>query len=288
LTAGNGSIHGQSIQMKALRLALVQMKVEGGAKERNLERAEARVAEAASQGAQIALLPEVMDLAWTHPAALDQAEAIPEGSVCQRLMKTAAAHQIAVCAGLTEKAGDAVFNSAVLIDSRGQLLIRHRKLHELDIGHDLYSQGDRLNAASTEFGTIGLLICADALADHQVLLRSLGYMGAGLILSPCAWAVPPGHDQSQTPYGDIWRAPYRTVAREFRLWIAGVSNVGLMTAGPWKGWNCIGCSLVVDPQGNEVLQGPYGAEADTVLYVDIKTVPRPARGMNWHKLWHRS
>jgi predicted amidohydrolase len=270
---------------RAWRLALIQMRVVGGELDRNLERAEARLIEAANHGAQVALLPEVLDWGWTHSAARDGAMAIPEGAACQRLMKAAAAHGITICAGLTELAGETVYNSAVLIDSEGRLLIRHRKLNELDIAHHLYSQGDRLNVASTEFGTIGVLICADAFAEHQVLLRSLGYMGADIILSPSAWAVPPDHDNVKTPYGDVWRVPYRTVAREFNIWVAGVSNVGSLTAGAWEGWNCIGCSLVFNPEGNEILQGPYGPDADTILYVDIKTVPRPARGTDWQKSW---
>jgi len=269
------------------KLAVVQMTVEGGEKTRNLERAVARIREAASQGARLALLPEAMDLGWTHPSALTEAEAIPDGSVCRRLMAAAAENAIFVCAGITEREGDRVYNAAVIIDSRGNLLIRHRKLNELDIGHDVYSPGDRLNVCHTELGTLGLLICADATAAHQSLLRALGYMGADIILSPSAWAMPPEHDNAREPYGDTWRGPYRTVAREFQLWVVGASNVGWLTAGAWKGWKCIGCSLVIDPEGREVLQGPYGDGADTILYVDVQTRPRPAWGTKWQELWAR-
>jgi len=270
---------------RSFKLALVQMLVEGGEKEKNLDRAEVRIREAAGHGAAIVLLPEAMDLGWTHPSAASQAEPIPDGSTCRRLMKAAAQNRVYVCAGVTEKDGGTVYNSAVLIDSKGHLLIRHRKLNELDIGHDLYAQGDRLNVCRTEYGTIGLLICADATAAHYTLLRALGYMGADIIVSPSAWAVPPDHDNVQTPYGDTWRRPYETVSREFAIWIAGVSNVGKLTAGPWKDWNCIGCSLLFDAEGKEVVQGPYGADADTILYVDVKTMQRPARGTDWDKRW---
>jgi hypothetical protein len=41
---------------------------------------------------------------------------------------------------------------------------------------------------------------------------------------------------------------------------------------------------VMDPEGNEVLQAPYGAAADTILYVDVRTVPRPGRGTDWDRL----
>jgi hypothetical protein len=63
------------------------------------------------------------------------------------------------------------------------------------------------------------------------------------------------------------------VAREFKLWVAGVGNVGRLEEGPWKGWDCIGCSLVMNPEGKEVLQGPCAVSADTILYVDVRTVP---------------
>ena len=269
---------------RSFKLAMVQMLVEGGRREDNLTRAEARIREASLNGAHVALLPELCDLGWTHPSARELAEPIPDGMASRRLMRAAAENRIYLCAGLTERDGDRIYNSAVLVSPRGELLLKHRKINELDIAHDLYAQGDRLNVVPTEYGTIGVLICADATARHNTLLRSLGYMGADVILSPSAWAVPPDHDNVETPYGETWRAPYRTVAREFKLWIAGVSNVGPLEEGPWKGWHCIGCSLAFDPEGTEVLQGPYGVAADAILYVDVRTVPRPGRGTDWHRL----
>jgi predicted amidohydrolase len=75
------------------------------------------------------------------------------------------------------------------------------------------------------------------------------------------------------------------VARDFRLWIVGVSNVGWLTGGPWQGRRCIGCSLVVDPNGVAVVRGPYGADAESLLYADIQVEPRPVRGDAWEDYW---
>lgn len=266
---------------QSFKIALVQMLVSGGEKEQNLRRAESAINEAAVQGAALVLLPETLDLGWTHPSAKDQAEAIPGGEPFMRLSSAARQHAVFVCAGLTEQDQDQVFNTAVLIDDSGQLLLKHRKLNELDIGHEYYCQGDRLNVAHTPFGTIGVMICADGFARGQVLSRALCYMGADIILSPSAWARPATHDNLADPYGPVWRDAYFPVAREFSVWFASASCVGPMTAGPWSGRNCIGCSMVVDAQGREVLQGPYGPSASTILYADIRLTSRPARGTLW-------
>jgi predicted amidohydrolase len=114
-----------------------------------------------------------------------------------------------------------------------------------------------------------LLICADAFAPGQVVSRTLGTMGAQVILSPCAWAVPADHDNKREPYGGLWRDNYGPVACDFHLWIAGVSNVGRLNAGPWSGRYCIGSSLLVGPEGVPVVTGPYGVDADTILYAQL-------------------
>ena len=267
---------------------MVQMRVDGGEPEANLARAEARLAEAKSQGADLVLLPEALDLGWTHPSARARAAAIPGGGPCRRLREAARAHGLFVCAGLTERAGDRVFNAAVLIDPEGEVLLHHRKLNELAIGHDCYDQGDRLAVADTPFGRLGLMICADAFARGQVVARTLGLMGAQVILSPCAWAVPAGHDPGREPYGELWRDNYGPVARDFRLWIAGASNVGPITGGPWQGRKCIGCSLLVGPDGRPVIEGPYGAEAEALLMAGVTPQPRPTRGDGWERVWREN
>jgi len=270
-----------------VKLALVQMNVVGGELDLNLRHAAERITEAANKGAHLALLPEVMDLGWTHPSAKTMAYPVPGGKTFQHLAAAARQNQIYVVAGIIEKNGDKTYNAAVLIGPDGKLMLKHRKLNELDIAHDLYDTGDRLNVCHTELGTIGLMVCADAGAKEFAVQRSLGYMGADMILSPSSWAVVADHDNENEPYGDTWRNNYVQVAREFQMWIVGVSNVGWLTAGPWKGWKCIGCSLVIDPDGNEVLQAPYGADADTIIYLDAELRERPARGTNWNEYWEK-
>ena len=244
-----------------MRIALAQMSVEPGHKQANLARAEHWIARAAAQKADIVLLPEALSLGWTHPSAREEADEIPGGESCARLQRAARQHGVFICAGVVERAGDVLFNAAVLLAPAGDLLIHHRKIFELDIAHDLYARGDRLSVAETKFGRLGVMICADGFAPGQSISRALALMGARTILSPCAWAVPADHDNAREPYGRLWLDNYGPVARDFAMTIAGVSNVGPITAGPWQGRKCIGNSLVIGPDGKERARGPYGAEA---------------------------
>ena len=269
----------------AFKLALAQMLVEGGQPQENLYRAEARIQEAAQNGAQLVLLPEALDLGWTHPMGREKAAPIPMGNPCKRLSEKAKENQVYVCAGLTEREGEAVFNAAVLIDPQGKVLLKHRKLNELAMGHQVYDQGDRLGVVHTPLGTLGLMICADGYVNDQVITRTLGYMGAQVVLAPSAWAVPPDFNPTLMPYGNEWRESLSPVAKNFSLYIAAVSNVGTLTWGPWAGHPCIGNSLVFGPTGKEILTGSYGEKADEILYTEVAPLNRPARGCTWNDHW---
>jgi predicted amidohydrolase len=121
------------------------------------------------------------------------------------------------------------------------------------------------------------MICADGFAPGQVVSRSLGLMGAQIILSPCAWAVPPDHDNVKEHYGELWLDNYGPDAREFKMWIAATSNVGVISQGEWSGHKCIGCSLVMNPEGTPALRGPYGVDAAALLIVEVGLKSPPFR-----------
>ncbi len=271
----------------SFKLAVAQMRVVGGALDANLEHAAEMITEAAGYGAQLVLLPEAMDLGWTDPSASFLAQPVPRGKSSKLLCNLAKEYQIYICSGLTEKAGERVYNSAVLINPLGEVILLHRKINELDIGHAYYGLGNSLQVVPTELGNIGLIICADASTGNREILRTLSYMGADVILSPSSWAMPADHNNIDNPYGGMWRDAYKPVAKDFRVWIASCSNVGWMTGGPWEGAKGIGCSMVIAPGGKEVLSAPYGEDADTIMYVDIKPEPRPGQGTTWHDFWKK-
>jgi predicted amidohydrolase len=263
-----------------LKIGMAQILVEGGRPESNLARAVTRIQEAAELGCKFVVLPECMDLGWTHPSARELAQPIP-GSHFQILSDAAIANEIYVVAGLVERDGERFFNSAILISSSGELLSLHRKINELSIAHDLYSIGDRLTVADTEFGKVAVNICADNFGSSQAISHVQARMGARLVLSPSAWAVDADHDNEKNPYGQLWRDSYTELSRLYDLAIIGVSNVGWLDAGPWSGRKVIGCSLAVGPGGEIVAQGPYGDNAEALVVVEVQIEQPPATGANF-------
>ncbi|MBI2192709.1 MAG: carbon-nitrogen hydrolase family protein [Planctomycetes bacterium] len=259
------------------KLGMAQILVEGGQPGSNLARAAGRVSEAAAAGCRLVVLPECLNLGWTHPSAGWLAEPIP-GPHSDVLAAAARQCRVYVVAGLVERAGDRRFNAAVLISPDGRLLLHHRKINELDIALGLYSVGDRLGVTETELGTLGIDICADNFSSSLAIGHVLVRMGAQVLLSPSAWAVDADHDNTHQPYGKLWRDAYTELARLYDVTVVGVSNVGWLTEGPWRGRKVIGCSLAIGPGGRVLAEGPYGDNAEALVVVEVQTLPRIARG----------
>jgi len=259
-----------SSQSATVRIAMAQVLVVCGEREANLARARRMIERAADEHAGIVVLPECLDLGWTWPGARTEAQPIP-GPASQVLADAARRCSIHVVAGLSERAGERVYNAAVLLAPTGEILLRHRKINELDIARDLYATGESLAVASTAFGVVGIAICADNFPESLCLGRALAQMGARLLLSPCAWAVDADHDNAAEPYGDLWLGAYSTLTRKHELTVVGVSNVGWLTGGPWKGRKCIGCSIAMGPGGVLLAKAPYGEDAEALVVVDAPT-----------------
>jgi len=258
-------------------IGMGQMLVKGGAVRENLDRAVVMIDQAARKGCRLVLLPECLDCGWTFPESPRLAEPIP-GSYSDVLAKAAKANDIYVVAGLTERDGRDTYNSAVLISPDMGIVLKHRKINELTIAHDIYSIGDRLGVIHTPLGTIGVNICADNFPDSLVLGHSLARMGAQIILSPSAWAVDADHDNQKNPYGGGWRRSFTELATLYDMTVISVSNVGRIIAGVWKGRKCIGCSMAVGPGGKPLADCPYGETAEYLGIAKVELTPRKAKG----------
>jgi len=262
------------------RLAMGQMLVEGGRLEENLKRAEGMVSKASQDKCQMIILPECSDLGWTHPSARELAREIP-GQTSDRLCQAARRNNVTVVAGLTEREGSRIYNSAILIDQSGKILLKYRKINVLKIEQDIYSVGNILSVAETRFGTIGVNICADNFGNSIAIGHVQARMGAHFIFSPSAWAVDADHDNTKHPYGEEWARSYSELSKLYQIAIVGVSNVGWIEAGPWKGRKVIGCSLAIGPDGKVLAKGSYGPDAEALISLTLQARFRDVRGTDY-------
>ncbi len=76
------------MQRTSLKVALGQLRVDGGQPEVNLKRALDMITEAGNRGCDIIVLPECLDLGWTDASAHDLAQPIP-GEYSEQLCEAA-------------------------------------------------------------------------------------------------------------------------------------------------------------------------------------------------------
>ena len=230
--------------------------------------------QAKERGAVCAVLPECCDIGWAAPDALLLAQPIP-GKISDFFCMEAEKYGLWIAAGITEREDGLIYNTAVLISDTGRLIGKHRKINILSDVEDMYSAGDRLMVYDTPFGKAGMTICADNAAGSLVLGESLARMGAGIILSPCSWAVRP--EELGRPYGDTWLKPYGLLSELYGTAVVGVSNVGRVTAGKWKDYRCIGNSIAVSSGGDAAVLS-YGEYAEEIGLFDYHPKPAPILG----------
>lgn len=268
------------------KIGMAQIRVEGGDPNANLARAVEFVAKAALAGCEAVVLPECMDLGWTDPTARELAEPIP-GTRTELLAESAREHGIYVVSGLVERDGADLYNAAVMIDPQGEIVLRHRKIVEVGDGADLYSTGSELAVAKTPMGVVGIPICADNLEPKLGIGSALGLMGAELLLSPSAWAVPVDFDQEATPYGMEWVYSYGRLAREHGLATVGVTYVGrLQGDGDWSGRPVIGRSLAMGANGQIAAWAEFGEDAEELLIAEVPVQRRgPVRRRQSRRGW---
>ena len=261
---------------RPIRIGMGQLLVEGGEPERNLKRAVEMIAQAAAKKCDIVLLPECLDLAWTHPSAKTEAMPIP-GPYSDILCEQAKKYNVFICAGLTEKFQDKVYNCAVLINECGEIILKYHKINLLVVEHEYYSIGQSLSAVDTKFGTIGVNICADNYKDGLVIGHTLARMGPQIILSPSSWTVDYSFVETDDPYGEKWIRPYYTLAKYYDLVIVGTTSVGVIVGGPYEGKKSVGCSLAVGRDGI-IAKGEYNEFAGELIIAEFEVPVRKEKG----------
>jgi len=236
-----------SVAPAEVRVAVCQILVIDGDREGNFRRIEYALETAHAQHAQIAAFPESAILGWENPDAHSMATPIP-GADSDRLAALARKYSLMIAIGLDETDGGRLYDSAILMDRTGKLLWKHRKLNVLpELMEPPYSTGTRddIGVVETEFGRIGVIICADTFVNEYA--QKVASLKPDLMLVPYGWAAKfeewPAHEKDLE----------RLVSSRAKLWqcpTIGTDLVGQMTRGPWKGRTYGGASVVADATGN--------------------------------------
>jgi N-carbamoylputrescine amidase len=258
--------------MSLVQLALIQMSMSRDLQQ-NVERAESMIRQAAAQGAQIVLLPELFEnhyfcqiereefFAWAHPQLAHP--------FLQRMQKLAAELQVVLPVSFFEKAGQAHFNSLAMYDADGTLLGIYRKSHIPDgPGYEekyYFNPGDTgFKTWQTRYGSIGVGICWDQWFPECA--RAMALQGADLLLYPTAIGSEPA-DQVATPNTPaMWQRAMIGHAVHNSCYVAAANRIGTET---FESSTCsfYGHSFVSDFRGELLVEEK--AEFSGILQVGI-------------------
>jgi N-carbamoylputrescine amidase len=264
-----------------LRIGLVQMACEPEPTT-NLEKAIARIEQAAADGAQIVCLQELYR-SW-YPcrsednSKFDLAEPIP-GPSSQLLGKLAAARKITIIAPIFERRAPGVYhNSALLLDGSGNIAGHYRKMHIPDdpgyYEKFYFAPGDRdFTTHGAGPARIGVLICWDQWFPEAARLTALS--GAQVLFYPTAigWTEDMSTHTRKRMY-EGWETIQRSHAIANGVFVAAVNRVGIEDEVEF--W---GGSFVCDPFGEVMARASQTEEKTLLVDCDLARIEHTRR--NW-------
>src|SRR5213596_3691984 len=268
------------------KVGLVQMAMSADP-DANLQKAAAKISEAAAAGARLVCLPELFRSQYfaqhEDPALFDLAEPVP-GPSTEALGKVAKQAGVVVIVPVFERRAAGLYhNSAAVIDADGRMLGIYRKMHIPDdpayYEKFYFTPGDLgFRAFDTKVGPIGAMVCWDQWYPEAARLTAL--QGANILLYPTAIGWHPAEKQQ---YGaqqlDAWTTIQRSHAIANGCWVAAVNRVGFeQLSGEGAGIEFWGHSFVCDPFG-VVVTAAGEEEALPVAEVDLARIEEVRR--NW-------
>jgi len=262
-------------------IGLVQMSCAAEPK-LNLEKAIARIEEAAGRGARVVCLQELFRAHYPcqveDPRFFDLAEPIP-GPTTEALGRLAAARKIAIVASIFERRAQGLYhNTAVVIDESGVIAGRYRKMHIPDdpryYEKYYFTPGDLdFTSHQTAHGRLGVLVCWDQWFPEAARLTAMS--GAQILFYPTAI----GWWHGETPEDRIkmleaWKTIQRAHAIANGVFVAAVNRVGI--EGELEFW---GSSFVADPFGEVVASASEKTEETLVVECNLDRIEYTRR--NW-------
>ena len=151
------------------KLAVVQIRTETD-QIQTMHKAKRMIAQAASNGAELVVLPEM----WNCPYSKKYFHAVADndkGESRDAMSRWAQENGIILVGGsVPEKCGDKLYNTCYVFDETGREIARHRKIHLFDVdikggvrfkeSHS-FAPGEDITVFDTRFGRMGVEICFD-------------------------------------------------------------------------------------------------------------------------------
>jgi predicted amidohydrolase len=259
--------------MTTLTLGLAQIKTRLGDVPANLEKHLAYIDDAAKQGVDVLVFPE---LSLTGYVLQDLVASVahspaPDDPVFKHLLDASRRHNMDVMAGFVDEDNRHRFFISAAYLSRGEILHVHHKVYLPTYGlfdeGRFFAWGDSVRAFDTRWGRAGMLICEDFWHASPPYLLWLD--GADVMLFGSA---SPGRGLKQDDkLESAWWVEHinRAYASLFTTFVAHANKVGFE-----DGLNFWGGSTLFDPNGDLIAQGPYHEEALTVAQIDLAQLRR--------------
>ena len=220
----------------------------------------AAIEDAARDGAQIVVLPELASSGYVFAdrAELESLAETRDGPAITEWANLAEAFDLTIVAGFPEAADDAVYNSAVVVDPTGVRGV-YRKAHLWDTEHNVFDRADDLPLlVDTAHGRIGVMVCYDL--EFPEWVRTVALEGADLLCAPVNWPLLP------RPEGERPTEMVRVLAG------AGMNRMPIAVcdrAAVERGVDWVGGSVITDADGYPVVLAEYGTPDRITADVDL-------------------
>lgn len=255
------------------RVACIQFEPHVGAKQANVTRSLELIGRAADRGANLVVLPELCNSGYvfqTRGEAFDLAEPIPEGPTCQQWMRITNERNLYLVAGIAERKGESLFNSAAVVGPSGFLGV-YRKNHLWGEENLFFEPGDTgMPIFRTPIGRIACAICYDIWFPEVFRLAAL--QGADILCVPTNWVPMPDQPSNLPVMANVLAM---SGAHSNSMFVAAADRVGVERGQPF-----IGNSLIVDCTGWP-LAGPASKDAEDTLFADLN-LSDARRRRNWN------
>jgi nitrilase len=160
--------------MKRIKAAAVQIAPDLSGSAGTLERVCDAIGRAAGAGVELAVFPETfipyypyfsfvsppVATGKEHLRLYENAVEVP-GPITQKLAEAAAHHQMVLVVGVNERDGGSLYNTQLIFDADGSLLLKRRKITPTYHERMIWGQGDGsgFRVAQTAVGRVGALAC---------------------------------------------------------------------------------------------------------------------------------